>query len=115
MSNVQQLGKALITPNFPMDLHITELLIFEEASRKLKVKLNIFQRTIKLDTTVEQNPLHAHIVRTASSCTAARSLLKKDLSMLQSRGLEPSGNWRNSSSRMPDFGVLEPSRGRPSN
>ena len=31
MSNVQQLGKALITPNFPMDLHIAEILISEEA------------------------------------------------------------------------------------
>ena len=31
MSNVQQLGKDLITSNFPMDLHIAEILISEEA------------------------------------------------------------------------------------
>ena len=37
-------------------LHIAELLVYEESTRKLKVKLGIFQRTIKLDTTAEQNP-----------------------------------------------------------
>ena len=56
MTNVQQLGKDLLTSNFPMDLHIAELLISDDAARKLNVKLGIFQRTIKLDTTVEQNP-----------------------------------------------------------
>ena len=39
-----------------MDRHIAELLISDDAARKLNAKLGIFQRTIKLDTTVEQNP-----------------------------------------------------------
>ena len=55
--NVQQLGKDLLTSNFPMDLHIAELLISDDAAtKKLNVKLGIFQRTIKLDTAIEQNP-----------------------------------------------------------
>ena len=42
---------------------------------------------------VPAHPLHAHVVRAATSCTAARSLLKKDFNTLQSRGLELSGKW----------------------
>ena len=56
MANVQQLGKDLLTSNFPMDLHIAEHLISDDAAQKLNVKLGIFQHTIKLNTTVEQNP-----------------------------------------------------------
>ena len=58
MANVQQLGKDLLTSNFPMDLHlhIAELIISDDAAKKLNVKLGIFQRTVKLDTAVEQNP-----------------------------------------------------------
>jgi hypothetical protein len=56
MTNVQDLGKDLLTGNFPMDLHIAELLISDDAAKKLNVKLSILQRTIKLDTTVESNP-----------------------------------------------------------
>ena len=56
MTNVQDLGKDLLTGNFPMDMHIAELLISDDAAKKLNVKLSILQRTIKLDTTVEANP-----------------------------------------------------------
>ena len=56
MTNVQTLGKDLLTSNFPMDLHIAELLISDDAAKKLNVKLGILQRTIKLDTTVEFSP-----------------------------------------------------------
>ena len=35
--------------------------------------------------------LHSHVVRAATSCTAA--LLKEDFSTLPSRSLEPSGKW----------------------
>ena len=56
MTNVQELGKDLLTSNFPMDLHIAELLISDDSAKKLKVKLSILQRTIRLDTTVETNP-----------------------------------------------------------
>ena len=56
MTNAQQLGKDLLTPNFPMDMHIAELLISDGTAKKLNVKLSILQRTIKLDTTVEANP-----------------------------------------------------------
>ena len=56
MTNVQNLGKDLLTGNFPMDMHIAELLISDDAAKKLNVKLSILQRTIKLDTTVEANP-----------------------------------------------------------
>ena len=56
MTNVQQLGKELLTSNFPMNFHIAELLISDDAAKKLNVKLGILQRTIKLDTTVEENP-----------------------------------------------------------
>ena len=56
MTNVQDLGKDLLTGNFPMDLHIAELLISDDAAKKLNVKLSILQRTIKLDTSAETNP-----------------------------------------------------------
>ena len=56
MTNVQELGKDLLTSNFPMDLHIAELLISDDSAKKLNVKLSILQRTIKLDTAVETNP-----------------------------------------------------------
>ena len=36
---------------------------------------------------VPAHPLHAHVVRAATSCTAARSLLKKDFNTLQSRAV----------------------------
>ena len=56
MTNVQQLGKDLLTSNLPMDMHIAELLISDDSAKKLNVKLSILQRTIKLDTSVETNP-----------------------------------------------------------
>jgi len=56
MTNVQQLGKDLLTSNFPMDVHIAELIISDDMAKKLNVKLSILTRTIKLDTTVEANP-----------------------------------------------------------
>ena len=56
MSNVQQLGKGLLTSNFPMDMHIAELLISDDAAKKLNAKPSLLQRTIKLDTSVETNP-----------------------------------------------------------
>ena len=56
MTNVQDLGKDLLTGNFPMDMDIAKLLISDDAAKKLSVKLSILQRTIKLDTTVEANP-----------------------------------------------------------
>ena len=56
MTNDQELGKDLLTSNFPMDLHIAELLISDDTAKKLNVKLSILQRTIKLDTTAETNP-----------------------------------------------------------
>ena len=56
MTNVQQLGKDLLTGNFPMDMHIAELLISDDAAKKLSVELGLLQRTIKLDTSVELNP-----------------------------------------------------------
>ena len=45
MTNVQEPGKDLLTSNFPMDMHIAELLISDDAAKKLNVKLGIFQRT----------------------------------------------------------------------
>ena len=56
MTNVQELGKDLLTSNFPMDMRIAELLISDDGANKLNVKLSILQRTIKLDTSVETNP-----------------------------------------------------------
>ena len=56
MTNVQDLGKDLLTGNFPMDMDIAKLLISDDAAKKLNVKLRILQRTIKLDTAVEANP-----------------------------------------------------------
>ena len=56
MTNAQELGKGLLTSNFPMDMHIAELLISDDAAKKLNVKLSILQRTIKLGTSVEANP-----------------------------------------------------------
>ena len=56
MTNVQQLGKGLLTSHFPMDMHIAELLISDDAAKKLNAKLGLLQRTIKLDTSVEINP-----------------------------------------------------------
>ena len=41
------------------------------------------------------HPLHAHVVRAAISCTAARPVLKKDFDTLQCHGLEPSWKWGN--------------------
>jgi len=38
MTNVQQLGKDLLTLQFPMmDLHLAELLISDDAAKKLNV------------------------------------------------------------------------------
>ena len=56
MTNVQQLGKGLLTSNFSMDMHIAELLISDDAAKKLNAKLGLLQRTIKLDTSVEMDP-----------------------------------------------------------
>ena len=54
---MQQLGKDLLTSNFPMDMHIAELLFNDDdAAKKLNVKLGLLQRTIKLDTSAELNP-----------------------------------------------------------
>ena len=36
---------------------------------------------------IPAHPLHSHVVRFATSCTAARSLLKKDFNTLQSRAV----------------------------
>ena len=55
MKLVHVLGKELLTSNLPMDFIIAELNISPLAAKKLNVALSIITRTLKLDTTPEDD------------------------------------------------------------
>ena len=80
MTNVQQLGKDLLTSNFPMDMHIAELLISDNSAKKLNVKLSILQRTPSSWTRASRRTHSATTARTRNRLT--RSLLPDALSTM---------------------------------